>query len=98
MSNHRRAGDKGIWCVVAHRFSLLWDFIDKRDIDKHLMAWATFYITIYLVDWTLDYIYQHPEKSGAELGMVVAAYMVPWNLTQAVVIKWYYESRPAVSQ
>lgn len=89
----KRASDRGVLCWVALRMSQAWDFVDKRDIDKHVMAWMTFGLTFYLVDWTLDYIYAHPEKSGADLGFIVAAYMVPLNLMQAAVIKWYFDAR-----
>lgn len=89
----KRAADRGAWCWFAQRFSEAWDFIDKRDIDKHVVAWIVLYVTVYLLDWTLDYIYAHPDKSGVDLGLVVAAYMVPWSAVQAAVIKWYFEAR-----
>lgn len=80
-------------CWIALRFAQFWDFVDKRDIDKHLMAWATFGMTFYMLDWTLDFIYSHPDKPGLDVGAIVAAYMVPWTPMQAAVIKWYFESR-----
>lgn len=94
MTELRRSTDKGLLCALALRAGQFWDFIDKRAIDKHLMAWGMFFITWYLLDWTLDYIYQHPQKSGLEIGAIVAAYMVPWTPLQAAVIKWYFEARP----
>lgn len=96
----KRASDGGFLCRFARVLSLGWDWIDRRDVDKHVMAWAVFIFTIagtwYLIDWTLDYAYTHPEKSGVELGLIVAAYMVPWNGVLAVltfVIKWYFERK-----
>lgn len=95
----RERSDDGGWCCwLATRAGQFWDFIDKRDVDKHAMAWllviAGIAGTWYLIDWTLDYAYAHQDKSGVELGLVVAAYMIPWNGVLAVVtfvIKWYFE-------
>ncbi len=96
--SRERADDGGWLCWTAQRLTQFWDWVDGRDIEKHMMAWAVFIATLsgtwYLVDWTLDYAYAHPERSGVELGLLVAAYMVPWNgvLTVfAFVVKWYFE-------
>lgn len=89
----RRADDRGWWCWVAARAGDTWDFIDKRDIDKHIMSWATFWMTYYIVDWTLEFVFLHPDKSGLEVAAIVGAIMVPWSTMQGAVIKWYFASR-----
>lgn len=89
----RRRDDRGVLCWVAMRVSQAWDWIDKRDIDKHLMAWAVFYITYYMVFWCMEFIWAHPERPGLEVGLIVAAIMVPWTPVQAAAIKWYFEAR-----
>ena len=89
----RRDTDKGFWCSAAIRFSQLWDFIDARDIDKHLMAWATFAATCYVGYWCTEFVWAHPDKPGLEVGAIVGALLLPWTPMQAKVIQWYFESR-----
>mgnify|MGYP001615475543 FL=1 len=89
----RRADDRGFWCWLAARAADAWDFIDKRDIDKHIMSWAVFGMTFYVVDWVIDFVYAHPDKPGFEIAAIVAALMVPWTPVQAAVIKWYFAAR-----
>ncbi len=89
----RRADDRGFLYGLALRASQAWDWIDQRDIDKHIMAWAVFVMTYYIVFWSLEYIWAHPDKPGLEVGAIIAAVMVPWAPVQAAVIKWYFEAR-----
>jgi hypothetical protein len=88
-----RAEDVGFLCVVAQRFSQAWDFIDKRDIDKHVTAWLSFYITWFLINWILNFVWVYPDKPGLEVAAIVAAVLMPWTPVQAAVVKWYFESR-----
>ena len=94
MSEQRRLGDGGFWCALALRLSQLWQFIDDRDIDKHAMAWAVFYVTLELLHWTLNFVWVYPEKPGLEVAAIVGAIMATWTPVQAIVIKWYFEARP----
>lgn len=97
-----RAGDNGFWCVVALRCSQAWDFIDKRDIDKH--ATAVIIITAYMVGtyhvvmWGARFAERWifgaeamasaaPKViSGTEVAMVIGAVLGPWTLLGSVVI------------
>jgi hypothetical protein len=89
----RRTSDRGFWCLVAQRATDTWDFIDARDIDKHAMAWATFLMTCYIMQWVLTFVWLYPDKAGLETGLIIAAIMVPWTPLQAAVIKWYFNAR-----
>ena len=91
--NNRRSGDGGRWCRIALRASQLWDFIDERDIDKHLMAWATFYVTYFLLNWVLNFVWVYPDKPGLEVAAIVGSVLLPWTPVQGAVIRWYFESR-----
>lgn len=94
MDTQRRRADDGGWaCWLAKRLSETWDFVDRRDIDKHVTAWAVFGMTFYLGDWVLDYVFAHPDKPGLEVAAIVTAIMLPWTPVQAAVIKWYFEAR-----
>ncbi len=87
----RRATDGGPLCWLARRLTEFWDFFDKRDIDKHLMAWATFYVTVALTSWAKQYVEDHADKPGLELAAVIGAALLPWTPVQSFVIKWYFE-------
>ena len=93
LDQHRRQADKGWLCWVALRFADAWDWVDDRDIDKHLMAWATFSATVYMLFWCMEYAWAHPEKPGLEIGLIIAALLTPWTPVQGAVIKWYFASR-----
>jgi len=95
MSEQRRATDDGFLCALALRASQFWSFIDERDIDKHLMAWATFLMTCYIMQWVLTFVWLYPDKAGLETGLIIAAVLAPWTPVQAKVIQWYFESRNA---
>lgn len=73
--------------------SRVWDFIDKREIDKHATAWAVFGVTIKLLLWTVHFASTSP-RAGAEIAEIVAAIWAPWNLVQAAVVAWYFNARP----
>lgn len=71
---------------LASRF---WDFVDKRDIDQHLSAWAVFAVTIKLLFWTVHFA-STSTRAGGEIAEIVAAIWAPWNLVQAAVVNWYF--------
>jgi hypothetical protein len=89
----RRESDRGFWCVVARRFSDLWDFVDKRQIDTHLMAWAVFCATGYIVYWCMEFVWYHDKLSGLETAAIIGAILLPWTPLQAKVIDWYFKAR-----
>ena len=89
----RRGADRGWLCWVALRLADLWDWFDKRDIDKHLMAWATFSATCYVGYWGTEFVWAHPDKPGLEVAAIVGALLLPWTPMQAKVIQWYFEAR-----
>lgn len=76
-------------CETARIAGLFWDFTEKRKIGQHLMAWCVFCMTVYITFWLLEYIWQHAEKPGLDLGAIVTALMIPWSTIQGFVIKWY---------
>jgi hypothetical protein len=71
----------------------LWDFVDKRDIDKHIVAWWSFYVTYTLVYWSLEYVFKHPDKPGLEMAAIIGAILLPWTPVQGAIVKWYFAAR-----
>lgn len=79
---------------VVDFLSSCWDFIDKRDIDKHAVAWAVLAVTIKLMLWSISFASTSP-RSGSEIAEILAAVWGPWNIVQAGVIAWYFNARPS---
>lgn len=92
MIEQRRGDDRGWLCWLAMRASQAWDWIDHRQIDKHVVALAILYGTILVTRWAMSYA-EHGDRPGLEVAAIVAAVIAPYMALQAVAIKWYFEAR-----
>lgn len=77
---------------IAAALSAFWDWVDKRDIDKHLMSWAVFTVTVFLVIWSCHFA-MHSPRPGMDVAAILGAVWGPWNLVQGVVVGWYFRTR-----
>ncbi len=75
-------------------FQRFWDWIDYRDVDKHLVSFATLAMTYYMVRWSMHFAEVNPYKSGTELAAVLGVINAPYMALQAAVLKFYFDSRP----
>lgn len=82
----RRSEDKGV-------VTRAWDWIDDRNIDKHVVSLAILYGTIKVTEWAMKYASAETDKSGAEVAMVIAAVAAPYMALQAAALKFYFEAR-----
>ena len=73
----------------------VWDFIDKRDIDKHLLSMGVFWGTMKITDWAMHYAASHADKPGIEIAAIIAAVSTPYMALQAAALKYYFEARTA---
>ena len=73
----------------------LWDWIDERDIDKHVVSMIVLSGTVLITRWAFTFAEAHMDKSGIELAAVMLAVTGPYTALQAAVIKWYFNARPA---
>lgn len=89
----RRATDKGLLCLVALRFSQLWDFIDARDIDKHLVAAVLMWQTYHVTWWAFAFAEKVATRPGLEVAAVIAAVLGPWSLLVGAAVKFYFSAR-----
>jgi hypothetical protein len=71
----------------------IWDWIDKRDIDKHVVSIFVLLKTYDVTHWAMTFANEHHDKSGVEIGATIVAVLGPYSLLQAAVIKWYFEAR-----
>ncbi len=51
----RRRQDDGFLCWLALRAGQFWDFIDKRDIDKHVLSLAILYGSVHVTRWAMNF-------------------------------------------
>ncbi len=93
MIEQRRGEDTGVWCWIAQRCSQGWDWIDKRQIDKHAVSLAILYGTVKITGWAMEYAATHGEKSGIEAAAIIAAVSAPYMAMQAAAIAFYFKAR-----
>lgn len=70
-----------------------WDWIDKRDIDKHAVSLAILYGTVDVIRWAQGYASAETDKSGLEVAAVIGAVVAPYMALQAAAIAWYFRAR-----
>jgi len=86
MTELRRETDKG-WVA---RF---WEWIDARRIDMHAVLVVSLWLTIRVVEWSMDFAGAHPDMDGVRMAAVIGAVLGPWALLQGAMFKFYSESR-----
>lgn len=92
MTEQRRAEDRGLLCQLALRAGQFWDFIDKRDIDKHIVSIAILAGTYTVTRWSMQYAGQG-DRPGLEVAAIIAAVQVPYMALQAAALAWYFRAR-----
>ena len=71
----------------------LWDWIDARDIDKHLVSLIILGGTFKVTGWAMDYAWIYVEKPGLELAAVIGSVVAPYMALQGAAIKFYFDVR-----
>ncbi len=71
----------------------MWDWIDQRQIDKHLLSLGVFWGTVKLTEWAMAFAALHADKPGLEIAAIIAAVTAPYMALQAAAIKYYFEAR-----
>lgn len=67
-----------------------WDWIDQRDIDKHVLSLLVMISTFKITAWAIMFA-TTCNKPGAEVAMIIAAVLVPWTPLQAAALKFQFE-------
>ena len=86
---------RGVLCWFAWRGSDFWDFIDKRQVDKHAVSIGIFYGTIVVMRWAMAFVAENDQgtMTGIEMAAVIGSVVAPYMALQAAAVKWYFESR-----
>lgn len=96
--HNRRARDRGLLCLVALRFSQLWDFVDNRNIDKHIVAFLVVIQTYRITGWAFEFARQVESQPGLEIAAIITAILAPWTALVLAVAKWYFERLTALGK
>ena len=78
--------------MIATRFGQFWDFVDKRQIDAHILSLAIFYGTIRMAEWSMEFAWTST-RPGMEVGVIIASITAPWSALQAAAIKFFFDAR-----
>lgn len=92
MIEQRRSEDTGWLCWLAMRCSQAWDWIDKRDIDKHVVSLAILSGTVFITQWAMHYA-EHGDRPGIEVAAIIASVSAPYMALQAAAIAFYFRAR-----
>jgi len=76
----------------------LWDWFDKRDVEKHLVAFLTLVVSYQVICWSMGYADRNHERTGTDISLVLAAINVPITAFQAAIVKWYFSARTGTSE
>jgi uncharacterized membrane protein YpjA len=88
---HRR-DDGGALCWIAARATQAWDWIDKRDIDKHAVSLVVLYGTWAVTRWAMRFA-ENGDRPGLEIAAIIAAVSAPYMALQAAAIAFYFKAR-----
>lgn len=73
-------------------FTRFWDWIDARDIDKHIMSVIIMYGTWEISRWAMLFATM-AERPGLEVAAIIGAVIAPYMALQAAALKWYFDAR-----
>ena len=75
--------------------SQIWDWVDRRDIDKHLVSMFTIFLGYVVIKWSMGYAEANATKPGIDIAAILGAINAPYMALQAVVLRFYFDSRPS---
>ena len=79
---------------ILSSFVQLYDALDDRDWDKHLIAVLTMCVSYKVLMWSIGFAGSSP-RPGIDIAAILGAINAPLMAVQAAVLKFYIESRPS---
>lgn len=77
---------------MALRAGQFWDFIDRRQIDAHVVNAITLFGTIKITSWAMNFA-EHADRPGIEVAAILGAVGLPWAGLQAAMVKFVFDAR-----
>ena len=78
---------------ITARLSQFWEWIDDRDIDKHLLSIVILLGTFKVTSWAMGFAEMVKSQSGIEVAAIIAAVTAPYMALQAAAIAFYFKAR-----
>lgn len=78
--------------MIIEKLTEFWDFIDSRAIVRRIVLSSTVWMTWLSFEWAMQFATE-TTKSGAEVGLIIAAVTGPVSLLQGFVLKVYSDGR-----
>ncbi len=78
--------------LLNNWFTRWWDFIDSRQIVRRIAFFVLLAMTWKAFAWAMEFV-STTTKSGAEVGLMVAAVTVPIGYLQKAIVELYNEAR-----
>lgn len=69
-----------------------WDWIDDRDIDKHLVSLVILGGTYRITEWAMTFA-KTCDKPGIEVAAILGAVLAPYMALQAAAVSFYFRAR-----
>lgn len=85
-------GAKETLSGILTLLSMVWDFIDKRDIDKHVVSGAILIGTTRITEWAMTFALTC-NKPGIEVAAIIGAILGPYAALQGAAISFYFNVR-----
>jgi len=68
------------------------DWIEDRNMDKHLAAIAIFCVSVRITEWAIGFATEHWAKSGLETAAIIGSLTGPWSVDQTYALKYWFAS------
>lgn len=81
--------------IQAEHLKRFWDWVDARQIDKHVVSAAVLWGTIRVTEWAMTYASASNGRPGLEVAAIIGAVTAPYMVLQGAAIKFYFGSREA---
>lgn len=85
-------GWRALTCWAAQRASEFWDWVDKRDLDKHAVSLLILFGTVKITVWAMHFA-EHGDRPGLEVAAIIGAVVAPYMALQAAAVAFYFKAR-----
>ena len=95
---HRRSGDglanafRAADAATTSSLGRIWDWIDKRDIDKHVVSLLILFGTVKITSWSMRFA-EHGDRPGLEVAAIIGSVAAPYMAMQAAALAFYFRAR-----
>jgi len=70
-----------------------WNFVDERDIDKHVVSLIILTGTWKVTSWAMAFAETVHNQPGLEVAAIIAAVAAPYMAMQAAALAFYFKAR-----